>query len=379
MNRKLCYKILSFIFVLLLFVPCLGIFREKRNVELIAEMENRAIASKPTSAIFSGKFFHEFEEWYNDRLLGRKDLIRLWSSINGKLFNTLISKEVAIGKDGFLFDPFYLNSELIDEDKKIDTLTKVKKLCEDNNAKFTVFIAPHSEWLFPELLPSKYVSVNLEKLEKEIAKVFDENRIDHCFIGKSILDFPLEERKSMYYKGDYHWNKKGAHYGAKALLKHLKLGDVINQEVEYKPEKSYADIYTRKIGWNAIVSDVEVPWSNHFTNDFTVINNIGSDVYSGEVKGAAQKGEIVYINNRSDKNVSILVLGDSFFIDMKEYLLQDVKTIIYSHNSGISSPKKYIDVETMIEKYKPDIVVYEKMGAFFYGYGYDVVFGNMKM
>ena len=133
MCRRTLYKVISFIFVLILIIPCTGILREKRNVELIAEMENRTISGKPSATLFSAKFFSEVEEWFNDRLLGRKDLIRLWSSVNGKLFNTLISKEIVMGKDGFLFFPFYLNDKIVDQEQKVETLVKIKELCKEND------------------------------------------------------------------------------------------------------------------------------------------------------------------------------------------------------------------------------------------------------
>ena len=377
MRRRTLYRVISFIFVLILIIPCTGILREKRNVELIAEMENRTISGKPSATLFSAKFFSEVEEWFNDRLLGRKDLIRLWSSINGKLFNTLISKEIVMGKDGFLFFPFYLNDKIVDQEKKIETLVKIKELCKESGAGFTVFIAPPGEWVFPELIPSKYEAVDLKKLERTTGEVFSKNGIDYCFVGQKFVDdFVLEERKGLYYQGDYHWNDKGAYYGAKNLLMHLNLDNAIHKNISYKYEKGSAEIYTRKIGWDAIVSTVEVPWSEGFNYNFIERSNVDGKLYDSVVQGAAHKGEAIYTNEKATSNVKVLILGDSFFSAMCNYLLQDIRIVVYTHCSGISSPKKFIDVKRLIEEYEPDIVVYEKMGSFFYGHGYNAVFEN---
>ena len=380
MHRRTLYKVISFVFVLILIIPCTGILREKRNIELIAEMENRTISNKPTATLFSAKFFSEAEEWFNDRLLGRKDLIRLWSSVNGKLFNTLISKEIVMGKDGFLFFPFYLNDKIVDQEEKVDALVKIKELCKEYGSKFTIFIAPPGEWVFPELIPSKYESVDLKKLEKTTGEVFSKNGLDYCFVGQKFIDdFELEERKGLYYQGDYHWNDKGAYYGAKKLLMHLKLDNAINKNISYKYEKGSAEIYTRKIGWDAIESIVEVPWSEDFNYNFVEQSNVDGKLYDSVVQGASHKGEAIYINEKATSNVKVLILGDSFLSAMRNYLLQDIKTIVYSHNCDMSSPKKFIDVKRLVEEYKPDIVVYEKMGAFFYGHGYDAVFENYRL
>ena len=63
---------------------------------------------------------------------------------------------------------------------------------------------------------------------------------------------------------------------------------------------------------------------------------------------------------------------------MQEYLLQDVERIVELHNSYISRPKKSIDIEYLLNTYKPDVVLYEKMGAFFYNNRYDEIFNNYK-
>ena len=62
---------------------------------------------------------------------------------------------------------------------------------------------------------------------------------------------------------------------------------------------------------------------------------------------------------------------------MKPYLLQDINTIVYSHSRDIHNPKKKIDIEYMLDKYKPDVVVLQKMEALFHWENYDETFGNI--
>lgn len=138
-KNRLLYKVLSVFFVVLLIAPCFGLLRENRNRELIGEMENRMINQKPNARMFSAKYFAQFEAWFNDRILGRKQLIRGWSAINGKLFNVLVSGEIAQGKDGFLFMPFNVVDKVIDIDPKLETLKKIDNLCKTHNATFVVY------------------------------------------------------------------------------------------------------------------------------------------------------------------------------------------------------------------------------------------------
>lgn len=338
-------------------------------------MENRRIATKPVSTVFSSNFFKEFEAWYNDRILGRKNLIRLWSSVNGKLFNVLISKEVVLGKDGYLFQVFNLSRDLVDEQEKLNVLKDINDLCKSKNIRFTVFIVPPSEWVFPELLPEKYTPVDLENIELNTSEFLKQEKIDYCFISNDILEESFSERKSMYYVGDSHWNAKGAYYGAKKLLKHLSLDSTINSEIYYKQEISYGDIYTKKIGWDPIKSVVDVPWSDRFTENVIRQCNIEGTMLDGVIDGASQKGEVIYTNSNAGNKIKVLILGDSFYNAMWKYVSQDVSTVIFSHNCDVTAPKTSINITKMIERYQPDMVVYEKVGSNFYEHTFIPVFG----
>ena len=111
MKRSVAYKAVGSFFIFLLLLPNIGLFRENRNRELIGEIENRVINPRPTARLFSASYFDQFEGWFNDRLLGRKDMIRFWAILNGKLFKVLISKEIAQGNNGYLFIPFNLTDK----------------------------------------------------------------------------------------------------------------------------------------------------------------------------------------------------------------------------------------------------------------------------
>ena len=376
MKRKSFYKIFNIIFIFLLCTGVLGLFREQRNTELIAEMENRKITDFPVVNFSSRDFFQQFEQWFSDRILGRKDLIRFWSSLNGKVFNVLISHDIIQGKNGFFFSPFNLEHEIVDKGEKFTQLEKINSLCKENNARFIFFIAPHSEWILGEHLPDKYTPVNMEEVEGELRQALDESNIEYCLIGSKIQKLDLATRNSMYYRGDYHWNEKGAHFASKELLNELQLSDKMNLPVYYKKGNSTADIYTKKIGWEPIRSEYEIPWSDKFTENIREECYINGQLNREFMNG--HRGECVYYNPEAKHKKRMLILGDSFFTAMSRYLIQDVETIIYAHNMDVSKPKENIDINWLIKEYNPDIVVYEKMGAFFYSYNYEGIFKYWK-
>jgi len=221
--RKHIHCLLIAIFLILLLQPAFGIIDENRNVNLIAEMENRTINPKPYSSLTSKDFYNEFQNWFEDRLLGRKQFIRLWAGVNGRLFHVLISKRVCMGKDGFLYSPFYLKDEMMDREQKLEQLTKIKQVCDKYQAHFVFNLIPHAEWMFGEQILKKHRPADVRKVENELELDLKKRGIDYCMYGQKMLQLPLKERQSMYYQGDLHWNSKGAFFGAKELLRHLRL------------------------------------------------------------------------------------------------------------------------------------------------------------
>lgn len=51
--------------------------------------------------------------------------------------------------------------------------------------------------------------------------------------------------------------------------------------------------------------------------------------------------------------------------------------IVYSHSLDLHRKKGRIDIDYMIDRYKPDIVLFQKMEAFGYREGYEEMLGNI--
>ena len=90
-----------------------------------------------------------------------------------------------------------------------------------------------------------------------------------------------------------------------------------------------------------------------------------------------QHGEDIIINPQAKNDRKVLILGDSFSGCLKKYLIQDVHMIIYSHSRDIKKDKGRIDIEYMLDRYKPDIVLFQKMEAFGYREGFEEMLGNI--
>lgn len=376
MKRKSLVAFIS-LFILLLVLPNGGLFREKRNAQLIAEMENRTISGFPSLRLLSKEFYQGLELWYGDRILGRNKLIHLWSQINGSLFDVLISKEIVKGKESYYFSPFNASSEMRDQECKLVSYVKMKALVEQSGARFIMFVAPHAEWAVPELLPDDMAKPDLQRIEQHQVELFDKKGFERYSFNLGLAQLNLSDRKRLYPPGDYHWSREAGFLAAKGLLRQLGLAENIEQPIYFEEGISSGEIYTRKVGLKGCKSKVRIPWNDGYNKNYEIRRYIAGVETKDEISG--HKGEVVYINSQASHKVKVLWMGDSFEGAMHDYLMQDIGTLINCHNSDLGSPKKKIDIQYMLDFYKPDIVVYEKAGLFMYGNTYDESFSRVQL
>lgn len=380
-KRGTIYKAISGFFLLLLVIPNIGLLREKTNVIHIAIMENRTINPKPTSAFATGKFFKEFEAWYDDRLLGRKDLISKWAMWNGRLFDTLISKNVVRGKDGFLFSPANMAHEMAAKEQKLAKIKKIEQQCSKRGSRFIFMLTPNSELVLSDLFEKEYSPIDLASAKQITAKDFADLGMETCFLGKEFTSYSLTERKNMYHSGDYHWTDAAGYLAAKKFLHQVGYANNIDAPVKQVKVVSKAGIYYRDAGLETKEDVRYYPWSDSFTDEFYVTDSRDKDFTHGKLSKDlgeyGQYGEDIIINEKVNNNRTILVLGDSFSGCLKKYLLQDVHMIVYSHSRDLHKEKGKIDIAYMLDRYKPDIVLFQKMEAFGYREGYEEMLGNI--
>ena len=380
-KRGTIYKAISGFFLLLLVIPNVGLLREKTNVIHIALMENRTINPKPTAAFATGKFFKEFEAWYDDRLLGRKDLISKWAMWNGRLFDTLISKNVVRGKDGFLFSPANMAHEMAAKEQKLAKIKKIEQQCSKRGIRFIFMLTPNSELVLSDLFEKEYPQINLAAAEQITAKDFADLGMETCFLGKEFTSYSLSERKNMYHSGDYHWTDAAGYLAAKKFLHQVGYANNIDAPVKQIKVVSKAGIYYRDAGLETKEDVRYYPWSDSFTDEFYVTDSRDKDFSHAKLRKNmgeyGQYGEDIIINKKVNNNHTILVLGDSFSGRLTKYLLQDVHMIVYSHSRDLHKEKGKIDIEYMLDRYKPDIVLFQKMEAFGYREGYEEMLGNI--
>lgn len=115
-----------------------------------------------------GTFAEEYDNYFNDQLPFRNNLIKLNLLIDYFVFDRSANSKVIIGKDNWLFydnkddgDPIgcYQGNNLYTEaelQEIAENCVKQRNFLAERNIKFIIFIAPNKERIYSEDMPDRF-------------------------------------------------------------------------------------------------------------------------------------------------------------------------------------------------------------------------------
>ena len=178
--------------------------------ESFSELENRYLQKSPTlslSAIQSGKFMDEAEDYVSDHIAGR-DLwvaLKAWSErLSGKQEN----EGVYFGKEDTL-----LNQSAEPEENQLrQSLGYLDRLTENAGVPVYFGVIPTSSAIWQDRLPKGAPTADEESVIAEAEGSTQALPVD---IYSALANHAGE---AVYYRTDHHWTSLGAFYGANAIL-----------------------------------------------------------------------------------------------------------------------------------------------------------------
>ena len=200
--------------------------------------ENRTLALFPSFAADSFEDFPaDFEDYYNDRLPFRNQLIRLNNTLQYALFRQQDINGVAIGQDGWLF---YCSEEAgnpvnqslgcwhFTDDQLAEiaeSMQRTKDALEKQGKEFVLFIPPNKETVYMEKLPAYYEQENEYTSSDQLVDYLAEHTdVTVVYPKAELLAFKEANPDiQLYRKLDSHWNNAGAYLGARALCRALNI------------------------------------------------------------------------------------------------------------------------------------------------------------
>ena len=216
-------------FIALLWMPSLDHFLKLDHAR--APVENRLLAKWPqfTGIGQSRDFITGVESYFNDHFGFRKRLIRWSNNWKGQLFKDPSSREVLMGRDGWLFfsgDQMYENwsREASFSEQDLENWRRLLEMRRDwlaaRGTKYLFVVAPDKHNIYSEYLPDwmkKSAKPSKVQLLAEYLKA-------HSTVEMLDLSQALIEAKPLhilYLKTDTHWNKFGGFVGYRAVVKAL--------------------------------------------------------------------------------------------------------------------------------------------------------------
>ena len=351
----------SIIFLFVLFIPFIAnIFCS--NVEIL---DNRPLYKKPTK--LSLNYSKDFELYYNDHIIWRKWFIRKYKSINKRVSTKL--NNFINGKNGWMFyNSLYLYfGESRYNKTQLEFLLKifndVQTYYDKKEIKYIAFIASNKENIYPEFMEDKFIKNRVSNYSKnDVAVEFLKNNgINFFSIKDELLRSKNIYNNLLYYKKDTHWNDIGAFIGYIQLLKELRKIDKTIVE----------DIVLNKnmIKENGVFS----PDMDLMTKEIMYKIDYKPNIITKNIFNSNNGKILEYYTENAKYDKTILCFRDSFMGSIIPYMVKDFKRTIFL----LERVKSIDELEKLIIKYKPDIVIDEAVErSFDTFFRYDNIYGN---
>lgn len=182
-----------------------------------SETENRVLAQMPAltiSAIRSGEFETEYEEYLNDQFFLRDDWIGLKTSVE-RLLQKRESKDIYFAEDGYLIEKhtgsFSSDTAMRNAELLADFVRQYQEMFGDGH--LSVMLIPNASYILRGKLPPFAPPSGQEAYLEKLADTLPDSS---WFDAAAILQKHSEEE--LYYKTDHHWKTLAAFYVYQAWI-----------------------------------------------------------------------------------------------------------------------------------------------------------------
>ena len=329
--------------------------RTNTQRDAVSEIDNRALADSPIKLIGTSEFSSGLDAYLNDRIGFRSDYINWYEKAHDKILDMLIHPFYIYGKDKEVFATFDLL--YFDDEKYIidfaDFVKGMQDYCESEDMQFVFQWEPDKSAIKTALLPDglyyddSWVDALFTELnEREI------NYVDNITLLKELNDEGISVYNHKYDAG--HFNDNGAFYSVNNVLDNLYRGNSaihVNEESEIEFGTTIADRLTQsdfvineEIPSNTIKNQDSIEQSEDFVDSLYIAPSTRNHLFA------------YYTNTEREKEGApkVLVFGGSHMgMEWKYYANS------FSEYLNVPNYTNVINYEYYIEKFKPDVVVFE--------------------
>ncbi len=360
MKKTIIEKVYIAGFFLMLIVPLVFL---NRDPEAISEQENRPLTGLPRiirNGSVNTKITSEIEDYLDDRIGFRNELISTNAKMQYRLFNRMENgNRYRLGPDGEFHIiendmlPTYQHLNLFTEDE-VDSYTKsfqtVANYLKENNCEFYYMQCWDKQSIYPEYFPT---SVNqygdISRTDQILEALQTKTDIKVVPLKQDFIDNkPIYEVYSKY--GDpVHWTPRGAFIGYTKVMEALNEG----RDVPFKvlAEDDF-NITTTDQGMSFYGGVRRSNYSEDFQRKET--NAVLDESYKEQHPVFADLDIYHFTNDKAGNDTKVMIVGNSFIVN---YLMED-----FAESFG-ETLMVWNDINANFtdwtNEYQPDIVIFE--------------------
>ncbi len=312
-----------------------------------ASLENETLAKRPTFSLTTiADYPRDYDEYYNDYIPYKPQLVELNSFYNYYLYNKSPNEGVLVGKDGwaFLADtlPDYQKTELFSQQELgqiTETFLAVDAYLSERDIEFYITVPPNKSTIYGEYLPQGYiVKGEQSKVEQVVEHITQSTDITFIYDAQAIEQYSKDY--TLYYKMDSHWNGMGGYIGFKTLAEGLGFeGIPAFEDMTFTEHSDTPNDLYRSIGLDIIPDE-----KNYLADFMPQVEAVKTfDNYT-------EQPNIRHYESNSANDERLLMFRDSYNIEMEPHIAK-----LYSESYFVW---KYFDMYYVWE-YEPDVVVFE--------------------
>lgn len=205
-------------FGLMILLPVLAF---RTETDAVSEIDNRKLAQNPLRSGLDGNLSQRIEDYVNDRIGFRDEMILGYTVLNDRLFGKMVHPSYVYGQEGYVFSGGLENVHYgAYHEAFADMVMRLQEYCEDRGIPFLMVFNPAKPAVLTEFIPKgmyydrTWVDRFLAALEARGVNYLDntETLRERHLAGEAVFNQKYDAN---------HWNDLGAYYGVTEAVRVL--------------------------------------------------------------------------------------------------------------------------------------------------------------
>ena len=359
-------------FLLVIILPLGGMIGNQSQE--ISEKEKRRLAPLPElnfSSDLLQKFPQEYTEFFDDHYGFRSEMIEVNKGIKRSVFNKSAMKMVVRGEGGWLFlddrKSLYDHVGLVTLDESVlsgwqQNLLDKQEWLAQRGIQYLFVPVPNKMTIYPEHMPARVRRLAGKTMLDQFINYMNQQQKFYAYVNLKPLFLKHKANgDQLYYYTDSHWNSQGAFLAYQQVMKRLQ-----KWVPQIESSLAYQDLQgrhtERKTDLNAIFGEGDgLPEEEHLLEVKTPCAAAETEQVAEFANTYAlkkgKKKKLPWTNGCSNKNLTALVIRDSFGTHIEPFLSESFKRVVYMHPYDRLGMQSFVDIAQFIDQEKPDVYI----------------------